>query len=79
MLMKIISLFTGGAGAAVGGAVANIAAGAALVAALTPLALWFVGHKEQVAMTLTWGQLGFFGAILFVIVKVVHYTRSPGQ
>jgi hypothetical protein len=79
MLAKIISLFTGGAGAAVGGTVANLAAGAALIAALTPAALWFVGNKDQVAVTLTWGQIGLFGAFLFVLIKVVHYTRSPGQ
>jgi hypothetical protein len=64
--------FSGGVGGAVGNGVANFAA----LAALLPVALWFLDHKDEIAVSLTWGQLALLGLVLFFVVKIVHYTRA---
>ena len=70
MIEWLIKLLSGGVGAAVGQSVANVSA----IVALAPVAYWFLGHKEEVAVALTWGQLGLFGLLVFAIIKIVHYT-----
>jgi len=74
LLQGILGIFSSGAGSAVGSTIANVAG----IAALAPMAYWFLANKDGVAVSLTWGQLGFFGLLIFAIIKIVHYTKSPG-
>lgn len=82
MIIKgLLGLFTGGASTA-GGAVANVAAWVALIAALTPAALWLMGHKDVVFVSVTYGEAGFWGTIIgvlvFVMVKLAYRAPPPG-
>lgn len=72
LVAAIAGLFESGAGKSIGNTVANIAG----LAALSPVAMWFLDHNTENAVTLTWGQLALFGGFSFVIIKVVHYTRA---
>ena len=62
------------AGAKTGNAISIVA----VIAALTPLALWAVNHTNDVFVefTLTYGEAAFWGAILSVIVLVARGTRA---
>jgi len=77
----IIGLFTGKAGEAVGGAVSSVAQFAAIVAAVAPVGLWLVNNKNEVFITLTYGDLAFWGSIgamqLFLIIRLVHRAPPP--
>lgn len=68
----------GGPGNAVGNTIANGAALAALIAALAPAALWLVGHRDETAVSFTFGQLSVIGLAAAVLLKVIHYSR-PGS
>lgn len=78
IIKGILGLLTGGATTA-GGAVAELAALAAFVAAVTPGALWLVGHKDGVFITVTYGEMAFWGTLMgvlvMVMVKLAH--RAP--
>lgn len=74
LIQALIGFLSGGIGNKIGKGVANLTA----IAALTPVVLWLLEHKEEAAVTLTYGQLALFGGFAFVIVKVIHYTRAPG-
>src|SRR5258708_18420712 len=71
MFGKILSLLFGGSG------VASVVANGAKVAALVPIGLYMFEHKDQAAVTLTYGQLALFGALCFVILGVAHAARGP--
>lgn len=77
----IIGLFTGKAGEAVGGAVSSVAQFAAIIAAVAPVGLWLVNNKNEVFITLTYGDLAFWGSIgamqLFLIIRLVHRAPPP--
>lgn len=77
----LTGLFTGKAGEQIGGAVSVAAQVAALVAAIGPVALWLAGHKDETFITLTYGDLAFWGAFfggqLFLIVRLVHRAPAP--
>lgn len=76
----IIGLFTGKAGEAVGGAVSSVAQFAALIAAITPLALWIVNNKNEVFITITYGDLLFWAllaGLLLMILRLVHRAPPP--
>lgn len=81
ILKLIAGLFTGKAGEAVGGAVSMAAQLAALVAVVAPIALWLNNNKEQVFITLTYGDLAFWGVLfgvqMFLIVRLVHRAPPP--
>lgn len=82
ILKFILDLFTGKAGATVGGAVSSVAQLGALAVALAPLVLWLGDNKNEVFITLTYGDLAFWGALigaqLFLIVRLVHRAPPPG-
>lgn len=82
ILKFIAGLFTGQAGASIGGAVSAAAQIAALFAAVAPVALWLTSNKDAVFISLTYGDLAFWGALagfqLFVIVRLVHRAPPPG-
>lgn len=81
ILKFIMGLFTGKAGEAVGGAVSVAAQIAAIVAAVAPVGLWLSNNKDAVFISLTYGDLVFWGALLglylFVIVRLVHRAPPP--
>jgi len=64
-------LSNGGTGHKIGTAVTD---GAAILT-LAPLAYWFITHKDEIAVSMTWGQLGLFGLLCFFVLKIAHYTR----
>lgn len=76
LIPVIVSFFSSDKGGKVGDSIAN---GVSLVA-LAPVVLWVLDNKDgaAVAFAFTWGQLAFVGVLLFFLVKLVHYTRSPG-
>lgn len=81
ILRTILGLFTGQAGYTVGTAVSGLAQIAALAAAIAPLGLWLAGNKNEVFITLTYGDLAFWGALIgvqvFLIVRLVHRAPPP--
>jgi hypothetical protein len=81
LLSIVTSLLTGKAGEQIGGTVAWIAQVGALLAALAPLALWLQGHKDEVFVSLTYGELAFWSAIvgplLIIIIRLVHRAPPP--
>lgn len=83
LLQLIAGFFAGDAGTKIGNTVANATAWAGLVAAFAPVALWLHGNKDAQFIVITYGDIvfwcGLFGAFVFAVVKVAHYTRSPGQ
>lgn len=82
ILQFLIGLVTGKSGATVGGAVSVAAQFAAAVAALVPLALWIAGNKNEVFITLTYGDLVFWGGLALVhlmVLRLVHRAPPPGQ
>lgn len=81
ILQFILGLFTGKAGEAVGGAVSSVAQIAALIAAITPIGLWIVNNKNEVFITITYGDLLFWGllsGLLLMILRLVHRAPPPG-
>lgn len=81
ILKFIVGLFTGKAGDAVGGAVSTAAQLAAVFAAIAPIGLWLSNNKDAVFITLTYGDLAFWGTLagfqLLVIVRLVHRAPPP--
>lgn len=81
IVQMIIGFLSGGAGEKIGQGVANAGALAALFAALTPVVIWITGHKDDVFIVLTYGDLTFWlglgGAFWFAVIKVAQYTRPP--
>lgn len=69
----LIGFLGGGIGHKIG---TTLVDGAAVIAIGTPVVLWFLGHKDEIALTLTWSQLLFFGAVFAGFLKVAHYTRA---
>lgn len=82
ILQFIIGLFTGKAGETVGGAVSAAAQIAAIFAAVAPIGLWLTSNKDAVFISLTYGDLAFWGTLagfqLLVIVRLVHRAPPPG-
>lgn len=72
LLKGVIGFFSGGIGNKIGTVLTD---GAAL-AAIVPAVIWLVTHKDDIAVSLTWGQLGVTGMIVFAVIKVAHYTRA---
>lgn len=81
ILQLLAGILTGKAGEQIGGAVSTAAQIAAVMAALAPVALWLSGHKDDTFITLTYGDLAFWGALIAaqvaIIVRLVHRAPSP--
>jgi hypothetical protein len=77
----IAGIFTGKAGESIGGAVSIAAQLAALAAAIGPIALWLAGHKDEVFIVLTYGELAFWSSLIaaqvFLVVRLVHRAPVP--
>lgn len=82
ILKLIAGLFTGKAGEAVGGAVSVAAQIAAVLAAVAPVGLWLAGNKDEIFISITYGQLAFWGALaafhLLLVIRLVHRAPPPG-
>lgn len=81
-IFKIIAdLFTGKAGETVGNTVSSVAQIVALIAAATPIGLWLANNKDAEFITLTYGDLAFWGTLaalqLFVVIRLVHRAPPP--
>lgn len=81
ILSLIAGIFTGKAGEQIGGAVSVAAQIGAVAAAIAPVALWLAGHKDETFITLTYGDLAFWGSLagsqLLLIVRLVHRAPAP--
>lgn len=74
LISALIGFFSQGVGSKIGNTVAN----GLTLAALAPLAIWFLGEKDKIAwaVTLTWGDVAVIGLIAAFVLKLVHYTRA---
>lgn len=77
ILSAILGIFTGRAGESIGGTVAVVTQWTAALAALGPAAYWLTGHKDEAFIVLSYGDLAFWSAILFVIVRLVYRAPPP--
>lgn len=81
ILQFLAGLLTGKAGEAVGGAVSTAAQIAAVVAAIAPIGLWLTSNKDATFITLTYGDLAFWGALIgsqvLLVVRLVHRAPPP--
>ncbi len=70
MTAFLVNLLSGGIGRLLGGAVA----GTAKMVALAPILLWLFEHKEQIAVSFSYGQLALLGGLCYVVIELVHRT-----
>jgi hypothetical protein len=70
----------GGAGNTIGNTLANGGVWVALIAALTPAALWLIENKDFtfVTFSVSYGQFFVICCGFALYLKIVHYTR-PGS
>lgn len=75
LLKALFGVFASDAGSKIGGKAIDLVAIAAIA---VPAWNWFLGHKEEMAVCLTWGQAVFCGLIVFAVVMAARFTQSPG-
>ena len=58
--------------------IGTVVAEGAAITTLLPVVWWLIAHKDDAAVTFTftYGQLAVLGAVLFFVVKIIHYTRA---
>lgn len=73
MIGKILGWFFGNAtgGNAIGNAVVNVGT----IAALTPLALWFLANKNEVAYVVHYDDLAIIGLLFAGMLKLAQHVR----
>lgn len=69
----LVNALSGGAGKAISSGIANVSK----LATLAPVVLWLIPHREEIAVTLTWGHLAIAGVLGYFILELAH--RSPPQ
>lgn len=81
IIQFIVGLFTGAAGPAVGGVVSGVTQVASVAAIVTPIGLALINHKDAVFITVTYGQLAFWGSLaaaqVFIAIRLVHRAPPP--
>jgi hypothetical protein len=81
ILSAILGLLTGKAGEKIGGAVSTVTQIGAVLAALAPIALFLKNNKDDVFISVTYGELAFWASIIAVVVIVtirnVHRADPP--
>lgn len=81
IISMIVGLLTGKAGEQIGGAVSKVAQVTALMAAVAPIALFLVKNKDDVFISVTYGELAFWGTaiatIVLLTVRLVHRADPP--
>lgn len=73
-LTSILGAIFGGSGT--GAAIANTGKAIALATMAPVLWHWWQGHGSEVAVSLTWGQLGLCAAFAYALVQVAHRAAS---
>lgn len=72
ILKGVISIFSGGAGAAVG----SVATLVGVVAALAPLGIFLISDKSnEVFVSVTYREGAFWGAVIAINLVVAYLTR----
>jgi ABC-type transport system involved in cytochrome c biogenesis ATPase subunit len=81
LLQFLAGLLSGKAGETIGNTVSTAAQIAAVMAAIAPVGLWLAGHKDEVFITLTYGELAFWSALiggqLLLVIRLVHRAPPP--
>lgn len=81
IVSAILGLITGKAGEKVGGAISTVTQIGAVLAALAPIALFLKNNKDDVFISVTYGEMAFWGVLLAVVVIVtvrnVHRADPP--
>lgn len=77
LLNLVLGIFTGSAGAKVGHAVAGVTQLGLIAAIATGAYTWLNAHGDEIFIALTYKDLVFWGAILFVIVRLVQRAPAP--
>lgn len=81
ILSVLLGLITGKAGEKIGGAVSTVTQIGAVLAALAPIALFLKNNKDDVFISVTYGELAFWASIMAVVVIVtvrnVHRANPP--
>ncbi len=70
LIQAVIGFLSEGFGKQAGSAIA----GASKLAMLAPAVWWLIDHKEQVAVTLTYGHLAIAGLVGYFVLELVHRT-----
>jgi hypothetical protein len=77
IVSAIVSFLGGGVANKVAGGVVNAGAAVALVAAITPAVLWVMKNKDDVFVTLTYGETILIAGLVFAFIKMAHYVQAP--
>jgi hypothetical protein len=81
ILSVILGLLTGKAGEKIGGAVSTVTQIGAVLAAVAPVAMFLKNNKDDVFISVTYGELAFWStviaAIVIVTVRNVHRADPP--
>ena len=81
LISVITGILTGKAGERIGGTVARFAELGALLAAAAPVALWLDANKDETVITVTYGELAFWGSLcgsfFFLALRLVHRAPPP--
>jgi hypothetical protein len=81
LLQLIAGILTGTAGPQIGAAVSWVGQLTALAAIFAPVFLWLSANRHEQAITITFGDLAFWGSIIGVFVlfalRLVHRAPPP--
>jgi hypothetical protein len=81
LLKTIFGVLTGGAGPAIGGAVAKAAEWIAVLGVLGAAVLWLKENGNDVFHAITYNELAFWGLIVgglvLIMVRLVHRAPPP--
>ena len=69
----IVNALSGGAGKAISTGVANVSK----LVTLAPVVMWLIPHRDEIAVSLTWGHLAIAGALAYFVLELTH--RTPPQ
>jgi hypothetical protein len=77
IVKAIFGFITGGSSGA--SAVGNAVTMAGVLAALAPFVLWFVGHKDETLIVVSYGDAAFWGAIIALQLVIANYSRRGAK
>lgn len=76
MIVSLVKGITGWLAGGIGHKVGTFVTDGAAIAALVPAVIWLVSHKDELAVSFTYGQIAIFGLLFFGVIKIAHYTRA---
>lgn len=81
IVSAILGVLTGKAGERIGGTVASVTELGAAAAVAGPVVFWLMDHKAEEFISVTYGDLAFWCAILgglvFLVTRLVHRAPPP--